>query len=169
MKTLGRIAMIFAIVGALVAFAAGVMTSLSVLGRAAFLQPIPGDVEIVQLSIGLSISLCLPLCQFRGANIMVDFFTQRVALALVRRLDAVGMLFLAAMYFVLSWRTAIGAVSVREAFEATMILDLPMWWAYASLAPGLAFAGLIAIVQAVRLAMGRPLHDAHSPGSELAT
>lgn len=169
MKTLGRIAMITAIIGALVAFAAGVMTTLSVLSRAAFLQPIPGDVEIMQLAIGLSISLCLPLCQYRGANIMVDFFTQRAALAIVRRLDAVGMLFLAAMYFVLSWRTAIGAVSVKEAFEATMILDIPMWWSYASLAPGLAFAGLIAIAQAVRLGMGKPLHDAHPTDSELAT
>lgn len=168
MNSLGRIALITAILGALVAFVAGALTTVSVIGRAAFLQPIPGDVEIMQLAIGLSISLCLPLCQYRGANIMVDFFTQRMAPASLRRLDAVGMLFLAAMYFLLSWRTSIGAVSVKEAFEATMILDLPMWWAYASLAPGLAFAGVIALVQAVRLAMGRPLHDEEASSSGAA-
>ncbi|MBU3724974.1 MAG: TRAP transporter small permease [Burkholderiaceae bacterium] len=158
MNIIGRIAMVTAIVGALVAFVAGVITTVSVLGRALFFQPIPGDVEIMQFAVGLSISLCLPLCQYRGANIMVDFFTQRMAQSAVRRLDALGMLLLAAMYGLLSWRTSIGAISVREAFEATMILDLPMWWSYASLAPGLAFAGVIALMQAVRLAMGRPLH-----------
>jgi TRAP-type C4-dicarboxylate transport system permease small subunit len=31
-----------------------------------------------------------------------------------------------------------------------MILALPMWWAYASLAPGLALTAAIALVQALR-------------------
>jgi TRAP-type C4-dicarboxylate transport system permease small subunit len=38
-----------------------------------------------------------------------------------------------------------------------MILELPMWWAYASLAPGLALAALIAALQAVLLIAGRSL------------
>jgi TRAP-type C4-dicarboxylate transport system permease small subunit len=31
-----------------------------------------------------------------------------------------------------------------------MVLSLPMWWAYASLAPGLGLAALIALLQALR-------------------
>jgi TRAP-type C4-dicarboxylate transport system permease small subunit len=38
-------------------------------------------------------------------------------------------------------------MSVREAGETTMIISLPMWWAYACLAPGLALAGWVALVQ----------------------
>jgi TRAP-type C4-dicarboxylate transport system permease small subunit len=38
-----------------------------------------------------------------------------------------------------------------------MILGLPMWWAYASLAPGLALAALVALVAGVRGLRGLPL------------
>jgi TRAP-type C4-dicarboxylate transport system permease small subunit len=31
-----------------------------------------------------------------------------------------------------------------------MVLSLPMWWAYAGLAPGLGLAALIALLQALR-------------------
>jgi TRAP-type C4-dicarboxylate transport system permease small subunit len=154
-KLLGRFALFFAITGGSVAIGVAFMTSLSVLGRALFLQPIPGDVELTALGIGLAISLCIPWCQYQGANIMVDFFTQRCNSVINRRLDAAGMLLLGVMYFLLSWRTAVGAQSVKNAFEATMILDLPMWWAYASLAPGLCFAGVIALSQAYSLAFER--------------
>jgi TRAP-type C4-dicarboxylate transport system permease small subunit len=84
----------------------------------------------------------------RRANIIVDFFTQKAGPALLRGLDSLGALLLALMVALLAWRTAVGAQAVREAHEATMILDLPMWWAYASLAPGLALTALIALVQA---------------------
>jgi len=154
MNILRLIAMTSAVIGSLVALAVGIMTTTSVVGRAWFLSPIQGDVELTQMGIGLAISLCLPWCQYRGANILIDFFTQKFSTALQRRLDAVGALFLAAMYGLLSWRTAEGAVGVKAAFEGTMILDLPMWWAYASLAPGLALAGLIALAQAYRLFHG---------------
>jgi TRAP-type C4-dicarboxylate transport system permease small subunit len=61
------------------------------------------------------------------------------------------------MCALLAWRTGVGALAVHDAQETTMILSLPMWWAYASLAPGLALAALIAIVQASRLLRGLPL------------
>jgi hypothetical protein len=51
------------------------------------------------------------------------------------------------LYGLLAWRTSVGALSVREAGETTMIISLPMWWAYACLAPGLALAGWVALVQ----------------------
>ena len=155
MKLLGRLAIFFAIIGGAVAVGVALITTVSVMGRALFLQPIPGDVELTALGIGLAISLCIPWCQYQSANIMVDFFTQRFSSVTNRRLDSAGMLLLAVMYFLLSWRTAVGARSVKNAFEATMILDLPMWWSYASLAPGLGFAGVIAISQAYSLALGR--------------
>ena len=147
----------FALAGAAVAMGVAVMTTVSVIGRAFFLSPIQGDVEMTQLGIALSISLCLPWCQLKSANIIVDFFTQRAPLRAQRWLDAFGAFLIAAMCAVLSWRTAVGAIGVRESFEATMILDLPMWWAYASLAPGLALAAFVALVQAVLHATGQPM------------
>jgi TRAP-type C4-dicarboxylate transport system permease small subunit len=58
-----------------------------------------------------------------------------------------GNLLFSVLYWLLAWRTSIGAMSVREAGETTMIISLPMWWAYACLAPGLALAGWVALIQ----------------------
>ena len=99
--------------------------------------------------IAFAISLCLPFCQLQKANIIVDFFTQSTSTKTRQSLDAMGNLLLIVLYWLLAWRTSVGAMSVREAGETTMIISLPMWWAYACLAPGLALAGWVALVQAL--------------------
>jgi TRAP-type C4-dicarboxylate transport system permease small subunit len=138
----------FALVGAAAALGVAVMVTWSVISRAIWLEPIQGDVELTQMGIAVAISLCIPWCQLKGANIIVDFFTQKLAPAANRRLDALGCVLLAAMYAVLAWRSSVGAIAVHQAFESTMILGLPMWWSYAALAPGLALACVVALVQA---------------------
>lgn len=145
----------FALAGAAVALGAGVMVVASVAGRATVSAPIPGDVELTQVLIALAISLGLPWCQLHGGNIIVDFFTRALPSRANRTLDGIGALLVAAMCALLAWRTAAGALAVRDAGETSMILSLPMWWAYASLAPGLALAALIALLQGVRHLGGR--------------
>lgn len=162
-RALERLAWGFAVLGGLCAVGVALMTVTSIVGRAVWSQPISGDVELTQLGIALAISLCLPWCQVRRAHIIVDFFTQSARARTVRRLDALGGVLLAAMVFLLSWRTAVGALAVREASETTMILGLPMWWAYASLPPGLALAGLIALLQA-----GQRLREPQSQSQSLS-
>jgi TRAP-type C4-dicarboxylate transport system permease small subunit len=157
LSALRRLAAFFAIVGAAVALGAGAMVVTSVTLRALTTRPIQGDVELTQFAIALAISLALPWCQLRGANIIVDFFTQRLPARGVRVLDAVGCLLIAAMCALLAWRTSVGALAVREASETSIILGLPMWWVYASLAPGLALAALVALVQAAMHLRGTPM------------
>ncbi len=142
------------IAGASVALAICLMTTLSVASRALFNTPIPGDIEITQMGIALAISLCLPWCQMRRANIIVDFFTQNMAARRRDVLDALGCVLLVVMYCLLAWRTGAGAIAVREAGETSMIISLPMWWAYAALAPGLAIAACVALAQAVQILKG---------------
>jgi TRAP-type C4-dicarboxylate transport system permease small subunit len=144
---LRRLAALFAIGGGLAACVVALLVLASVSGRAVIARPIPGDVELTQFGIALCISLCLPWAQLQGSNIIVDFFTQKAGARTRHVLDALGALLLALMVAVLAWRTAVGAVSVRESFETTMILGLPMWWTYAVLAPGLALTAVIALVQ----------------------
>ena len=155
---LRRLALTFALLGAAAALAVALMTVASIAGRALWSTPIPGDVELTQFGIAWALSLSLPWCQLRGANISVDFFTQHLRERKMRVLDGVGAVLLALMCTLLAWRTSVGALAVREAGETSMILALPMWWAYASLAPGLALAALVALVQAARHFRGLPLH-----------
>jgi TRAP-type C4-dicarboxylate transport system permease small subunit len=157
---LRRIAATFAVVGSAVAFAAALLVVASISLRALTTRPIQGDVELTQFAVAIAISLALPWCQLRGANIVVDFFTQRLRARALRRLDGVGALLVAAMCAVLAWRTSVGALAVHQAGETSMILGLPMWWAYASLAPGLALAAVVALVQAA-------LHFGNAPMAAL--
>ena len=155
---LRRLALTFALLGAAAALAVALMTVASIAGRALWSTPIPGDVELTQFGIAWALSLSLPWCQLRGANISVDFFTQHLRERKMRVLDGMGAVLLALMCTLLAWRTSVGALAVREAGETSMILALPMWWAYASLAPGLALAAVVALVQAARHFRGLPLH-----------
>jgi TRAP-type C4-dicarboxylate transport system permease small subunit len=154
---LKNISHVMGLAGAFVALAISLMTTVSVASRALFNSPINGDIEITQMGIALAISLCLPWCQWRGANIIVDFFTQRMSDRKRGLLDGLGCLLLVAMYALLAWRTGAGALAVREAGETSMIISLPMWWAYAALAPGLAIAGVVAFAQAALLLKGHDL------------
>jgi TRAP-type C4-dicarboxylate transport system permease small subunit len=156
---LRHLATIFALVGGAAALVAAMLTVTSVALRAITSQPIQGDVELTQFAIALAISLCVPWCQLQGANIIVDFFTQRLPAARIRVLDGIGALLMAVMFALLAWRTGVGAIAVHAAGETSMIRALPMWWVYASLAPGLALAALIALTQAVLRLRGLPLDD----------
>ena len=147
LRRLGPLCAVFGSLGAAVALLVAVLMVASVVMRALWDQPIAGDVEMTQMGIALGISLCLPYAQVQRANIIVDFFTQKASPGTQRVLDAFGQFFLALVYALLAWRTSAGALSVREAGETTMIISLPMWWAYASLAPGLSLAAVIAVLQ----------------------
>jgi TRAP-type C4-dicarboxylate transport system permease small subunit len=159
---LQRLAALFALAGSAVALICAAMVVWSVTSRALTTRPIQGDVELVQFAIALAISLSLPWCQWRRANIIVDFFTQKLAPAASRRLDAVGCVLVAVMCGLLAWRTAVAAVAVKDGGETTMVLSLPMWWVYAALAPGLALTALIALVQAWQHLRLAPIGDAAS-------
>lgn len=148
-------AMLFALVGCLAAAAVGTLTAASIVGRALWSSPIPGDIELTQFGVALCISLCLPWCQLHGGNIIVDFFTTKASARAQQVLDGVGAILLAAMMALLAWRTAVGAGSVLEAGETSMILGLPMWVVYAVLAPGFALTMLISIYQAAMHFLGR--------------
>ena len=139
----------FALAGVALGLGVALMVVASIFGRAVWARPVPGDVELTQFGIAFCLSLSLPWAQARGAHIIVDFFTQRAGPRARAGLDGVGALLMAVFFALLAWRRAAGALAVRQAHEASMILDLPMWWVYAALAPGLALAALVALRQAV--------------------
>lgn len=150
-------------IGAAIAVVVATMTTISVIGRAFFQKPISGDVELTQLGIGIALSLCVPWCQLKGGNIIVDFFTQNAKESTQRKLDGIGTILMAVMLALLAWRTTVGAWSVYQAGETSMILALPGWWVYAALAPGLALATAICLAQTVLHFSGKPLTDLSEP------
>ena len=113
----GIVVSAFALLGGLCALLVAGMVLCSVVGRNLFARPIPGDVELSQIGIALSIALCLPWCQLRSGNIIVDFFTQAAPGRVNAALDRFGALLLAVMLGLLAWRSGAGALAVREAVK----------------------------------------------------
>jgi TRAP-type C4-dicarboxylate transport system permease small subunit len=157
-RFLRQTAWLAAVLGGLLALAVGFMTTYSVIQRAIVSKPVQGDIELVQLGIAISISLCIAWCQLHGGNIIVDFFTQKVPERVNHFLDGAGCLMMSLMYGLLSVRTVYGAVAVRASNETTPTLDLPGWWSYACLAPGLALGAVVALYQAYMHFTQQDLH-----------
>lgn len=149
-RALDGTARVFALLGGAVLTGLTLLSLYSIVMRNLAGSPIMGDWELVQMGCAVAIAACFPMCQMRGAHIIVDFFTQGVSRATCRRLDGVGALVLAAMMALLAWRTAVGAMDARANNEASMIMELPTWIGYALMVPSFALASVAALYVASR-------------------
>ncbi|WP_203074496.1 TRAP transporter small permease [Falsiroseomonas ponticola] len=155
---LTRLSTFFALVaGALLMLAVGV-TSASVLRSAVLGRPILGDSEIVELALGVAVVFCMPVCEMKGAHVLVDFFTQKLPKRGIAGLDAVMRAVAALVVAVLAWRLAIGGYNQWDRERESMFLQLPFWWGYAAAAIGMAVWSLCAAFVALEsfVRMRRP-------------
>jgi len=129
---------VFALAGGFVIVALTLMSLASIVGRAAFGTPLPGDYELVQLGCAVAVSAFLPFCQMRGGHVLVDFFTANSRPVVRGALDTLGALLLAIAAAVIAWRLTAGALSFRAANDQTTILELPTWWPVALMVPSFA-------------------------------
>lgn len=156
---LDRVAQACAVLGGLLLLVVVFVVVASVVGRSTIGRGVAGDYEIVQIGAAVAVSLFLPVCQARGSNIIVDFFTLHASPALRSLLDRIGALLLGLIYAALAIRCAAGALDLKETGDTMMLLRFwPMWVGYALLVPGLLLASVVAFAQA---SSGIPLQHAH--------
>jgi TRAP-type C4-dicarboxylate transport system permease small subunit len=148
---LDRACEICALVGGAVLTALALMSVASIASRALFSRPLQGDYELVQTGCAVFVALCLPYCQLRHANIIVDFFTAKASRRMQARLDAFGALLLGLAMLLIAWRTGVGLASLRASGETTTILGMPTWWTYACMLPGIALTALVAFRGAIQV------------------
>ena len=127
----------FALFGGSILVAVALMSVASVIGRALFGQPLTGDFELVQMGSAIAVAAFLPYCQMRRSHVIVDFLTHNAGPTLRRVLDFIGALLLAACVAVIAWRTIVGTLAIKDSGETSMLLGLPVWYAYAAIAPSL--------------------------------
>lgn len=149
---LQRVATLAALLAGALLLVAVAVTTASVLRGAALNRPILGDSEIVEMVLGVAVALCLPLCEMRGAHVLVDFFTQRLPPRAIAGLDALMRAVAAAVVAVLAWRLAIGGWNMWDRERETMFLLIPYWWGYAGAALGMTLWTLCAAFVAVESA-----------------
>ena len=139
-----------AALGGAILVAMAAMTVTSVVGRAFLDRPILGDVELVQLGTAICVALFLPYTQLRGANIIVDFFTQRARPRTRAGLDGFGTLLYTLVMALVAWRLVAGALSAHESQETSVLMGIPLWIAYASMVPGVALSAAVGALQTLR-------------------
>jgi TRAP-type C4-dicarboxylate transport system permease small subunit len=144
-----RLAELFAYAGGAIFVVIALLSVGSIVSRALWARPLPGDYELVQYAGAVFVSLCLPLTQLGRANIIVDFFTVRTRASTRSALDAFGALLLAAVMALLAWRLGVGTLGMREAGETTTVLGWPLWYAYAAMVPGVALTAILGVRGAI--------------------
>ena len=149
MKILEQLAKLCSILsGALLTFIT-LMTCYSLIGRNTTGTTISGDFELTGVATGAAIALFMPWCQFKKANIIVDFFTAKASQHTVAQLDRLGALFMATAFARLTWRTYLGGMNAWVSQSGSMMLGFPEWIVYSAMTPPLALSAVIALTQAI--------------------
>lgn len=136
---------ILAMLGGAIFLSESILSVVSILGRAFFRMPVPGDYEMVQMLSAMGIAMCLPYCQFTKGHVFVDFFTLWAPPVLKCVLDAIAALLLSASAFFLAWRIWHGLLEMREYGETSMVIALPVWWGYVPVVPSFVLLGIAAL------------------------
>ena len=142
---LTKISQIIAVTGGMVLIAVMLLTVASIIGRALFGRPIPGDFELVELGCAIAIFAFLPYCQITRGNIVVDFFTAKASTKTTAILALVGDVLYMLIAAVMTWRLAIGGLDFLAFGEETMVLRLPRWWAFVFILPASALLVIVCI------------------------
>jgi TRAP-type C4-dicarboxylate transport system permease small subunit len=149
LKLLENLARICAVLAGLLLTFITVMTCASLIGRNTTGASLVGDFELTGVATGAAIALFMPFCQMRRGNIIVDFFTVKLADKTNESLDRVGVFLLALVFALLAWRTALGGINSYATHSETQILGFPEWITYAGMAPAFVLTSVIGLWQAI--------------------
>lgn len=145
------------VLGGLIFVALVNMSIVSIVGRKLFSAPVPGDLELMQMGSAVGAAAFFAYCHLTRNDVKVDFFTQNLNPRIIAWLDAMGSLLVGLFGALISWRTWVGAMSLKEAGETSAILGWPIWLAQVLMVPGfllLAAAGFYMAAHFVRQATG---------------
>jgi TRAP-type C4-dicarboxylate transport system permease small subunit len=149
LKLLNTLAKLCAVLAGVLMTLITLVTCASLIGRNTIGVTLLGDYELTAVTAGAAVALFLPWCQVRRGNIIVDFFTARAPAKVNAGLDRLAALLLAAVMFMLAWRTTVGGLNAHASQTTTMMLGFPEWVVYAVMVPALGLTGLIALAQSV--------------------
>ena len=104
-----------------------VLVVISILGRAMFSSPVPGDFEIVALGTAVAIFMFLPYCYMQKGNVAVDIFISRMPPGVQRAMDVLAATLFGAVAALFAWRSVFGLADTVRNGDISMILGFPVW------------------------------------------
>lgn len=151
---LGRISRWFAVVGGIVVLLVVLMSLVSLIGRKLFSAPIPGDIELLEMAIAVSVTAFLPLCEVNDNHIRVDLIAGFLPEVVNRFLLTACHLLLAAVAGVMCWRTLLLMLNSYEYGSTSTMLAVPLWIPQGLMVPSLALLTICALWRARKAMSG---------------
>lgn len=146
-----RLSRLLAALGGIVIFGVAVTVSISVVMRNLGLSGVRGDFELVEMSCAVAAGCFLPLAQLNLGHVKVDLFTGFLPLAARMMIDRIWSLCFALGWAALAYATVHGLLEIRDYGDRTMMLSIPVWWAFVPAVFGAAASSLIALAQTFTL------------------
>jgi TRAP-type C4-dicarboxylate transport system permease small subunit len=150
-----RMIELWALAGGLLLMEVVLVNVASLAGNIAFNQPVPGDFEIVEVGVAVSVFMFLPYCQITGANVTADIFTAWAGPRLLAVLAFIASVVALIVAVLLLWRMSNGLLDYRQYREVTTIYQFPIWYAFIPILISLALlvvSSLITLLDAMRSA-----------------
>jgi TRAP-type C4-dicarboxylate transport system permease small subunit len=129
-RVMGALTWGLALVGGAFLLIAAAITLVSVIGRYGFGAPVPGDYELVEITCAVGVFLFFPYTHAVDGNITADFFTAGLAKEWQRVLDIGNDVIFTLVAMLLTWRLAAGLVDKFNSGASTVLIGIPLWWAY---------------------------------------
>lgn len=123
-----------AVLGGLALVAMTLMVVASIIGRALIplgLKPITGDYELVSVGMGFAIFAFLPWVHLSRGHALVSLVTDLLPQSINAWLLVVSDLLMLAAALFITWRLYDGTLDKLRYGETTLLLGLPLGWAYA--------------------------------------
>lgn len=123
----------------------GIFVGLSQSVLDAGVGPVLGDFELVEAGMAFCIFAFIPLAQITGAHATVDILTQQFPAKVTQGLITFWEIVFAIVLVVIAWKLYDGMAGKMRYNETTMLLQFPVWWAYAASFVGACVAAIVAI------------------------
>ena len=127
---LRSLAAAFAVAGGVILIGLVVLVVTSILGRAVFSRPVPGDFELVAVGTAMAVFLFLPYCYLQRGNVAVDIFISRLPRRVQRVMDGLAAVLFGVIAGLFAWRMVYGLADTFTNRDISMILGFPVWIAY---------------------------------------
>ena len=110
--------------------------------------PINGDFELVEAGLAFVIFTFIPLCQLENGHASVDVFISRFP-TLNKRIQVFIDIIFAATLVLIAYKLFSGMQSKQNSGQTTLLLQFPVWWAYAASLFGAVAAALVGVYIAI--------------------
>lgn len=119
------LAFLLELIAAVMLMALMLVTCIDVIGRYAFNNPIPGAIELTQMSMAILVFAVMPVVTWRGGHIVVDLLDSYLSPIVLKTLALLSALVVSISFYFVGMRIfELGARSIRRG-EVTEFLGIP--------------------------------------------